>query len=95
MFERSDEEIIDKFRQLNTRADVADLLEISDRSLRYFLYGKRPEKMYVNFNIRKKNGGIREIHAPSHKLKNIQRKLAYILSLIYSPKVCAYGFIKK
>lgn len=54
----------------------------------------RPENMYRSFFISKKNGGTRQIFAPSKKLRNIQRKLAYILNLMYKPKICAYGFIK-
>ena len=37
---------------------------------------------------------MREIHAPIRKWRNLQRKLAYVLTLKYSPKVCAYGFVK-
>lgn len=92
--ESKNNEIIENFRSLKTRTDVADLLEINDKSLRYFLFVKRPENMYTTFSIKKRNGGSREICAPNRELKTIQRKLAYILSLIYSPKICAYGFIK-
>ena len=51
--------------------------------------------MYTQFMISKKNGKSRIISAPNKKLRNIQRKLAYVLSLMYKPKVCAYGFIDK
>ena len=94
MFNRKDAEIIDKFKKLNTRVDVADLLEIDDKSLRYFLFVIPLEKKYVTFEIKKKNGSSRVICAPVYELKCIQRKLAYVLSLIYSPKLCAYGFIQ-
>ena len=87
------EKIKEKFLQLKTREDVAAILGISERSLRYFLYKKRPENMYHTFKIPKKDGTTREISAPDRPLKEIQRKLANVLSSVYEPKVCAYGFI--
>jgi hypothetical protein len=54
MFKRTDQEIKDRFYKLESRADVADLLEIEDKSLRYFLYVKRPENLYFTFNVPKK-----------------------------------------
>ena len=93
MFKRQDDEIVSKFYKLQSRVDVADLLEIEEQSLRYFLYKRRPDNMYKKFTIRKKSGGARTILSPEAKLKNIQKKLAYILTLVYEPKVCVYGFI--
>ena len=92
MFKRSDEEIINKFYTLQTGQDVADILEIRYDSLRYFAYGKVGK--YTKFEIPKKKGGVREINAPTVELKNIQRKLAYILSKVYKPKISANGFIE-
>lgn len=82
-----------QFLSLKTRKDVADLLGISERSLRYFLFKVRPENMYKSFTIPKSDGSKRSISAPDNRLKAIQRKLADILSVVYDPKVCAYGFI--
>lgn len=82
------------FYKLETRKDVADILEIPEKSLRYFLYKVRPENMYHNFNIKKKDGSNRSISAPDRRLKSIQRKLANVLATIYEPKICAYGFIE-
>lgn len=86
-------QIREKFLALNSRADVAALLEVKDRSLRYFLFKVRPENMYYTFKIPKKNGTTRIISAPNTKLKNIQKKLAVILNCVYEPKICAYGFV--
>lgn len=94
MFKASDDELIEKFNNLKNRADVAELLEVDEKSLRYILYVKRPENMYKKFNISKKKGGFRTINAPEESLKAIQKKLSYIFSLIYNKKACAYGFIK-
>lgn len=87
------EKIRSTFLELKTREDVANLLGIKDRSLRYFLYKVRPENMYTSFKITKagnKNG--RQINAPHRKLKTIQRKIADVLTCVYTPKVCSYGF---
>lgn len=87
------ESIKEAFFQLKTRDDVASILGISERSLRYFLYKIRPENMYHIFKVPKKDGATREIAAPEKRLKKIQRKLADVLSAVYEPRVCAYGFI--
>lgn len=82
------------FLKMQTRDDVANLLGINERSLRYFLFKVRPEKMYNTFTVPKRKGGVRTIHAPNIKLRNIQRKLAHTLTCVYDPKICAYGFIE-
>ena len=74
---------------------MAKLLEIDDKSLRYFLYHKKTENMYTSFKIPKKNGEYRIINSPDKELKNIQKKLSYVLALVYKVKPAAYGFIYK
>jgi len=90
---RNSEEIKEKFFALKTRKDVADLLEIKEKSLRYFLYVLKPDNMYQDFVIKKKNGEDRYIHAPEKRLKSIQRKLADILNCVYKIKPAAHGFV--
>lgn len=87
------EKIKDEFLSLMTRQDVADLLGIKERSLRYFLYAVRPDNMYTQFVIKKKNGDNRYINSPDEKLKNIQRKLANVLNCVYKVKPAAHGFV--
>lgn len=82
------------FFRLESREDVASILGIEDRSLRYFLFKRRPENMYHTFQMEKRNGTFRTIAAPEKPLMEIQRKLASILSDVYMPKACAYGFVK-
>lgn len=94
IFRKSDDELKNEFYGLKSRTDVAKLLEIEDKSLRYYLYAKQDKDKYVTFDIPKKKGGTRKISAPIKELKNIQRKLAYILNLVYRVKPSAYGFIK-
>ena len=88
-----EEEIKKLFYSLKTREDVANLLEITDKSLRYFLYKVRPENMYHSFTIPKKDGSLRIISAPCRELLAIQRKLSQVLSMVYEPKPCAFGFV--
>lgn len=94
IFSKTDEELKNEFYNLKSRGDLAKLLEIKEQTLRYFLYGKKDDDKYHNFEIPKKNGQTRKISAPIGELKTIQRKLTYILSLVYKVKPCAYGFLK-
>lgn len=89
------EETKEKFLALQTRADVAELLGIKEKSLRYFLYVIKPENMYHEFTIEKKTGGSRTICAPDRKLKTIQRKLANVLNCVYKVKPAAHGFVQE
>lgn len=66
---------INSFDSLLSRNDLADFLEIPRRYLTYILYVKGVENLYKVFDIPKKNGDSREIHAPVDELKSIQRKL--------------------
>lgn len=81
------------FFEMKTREDVANILDIKDRSLRYFLFKRRPENLYHCFDVPKKKGGVRKISAPDKAFKIIQEKLASILALVYEPKICVYGFV--
>ena len=90
-----DKYITETFFKLQNRNDIAKLLGISEKSLRYFLYGRRTENLYTEFEIHKKSGKTRIIAAPNAEFKTIQKKLANILNIIYSPKVCVFGFVNK
>lgn len=59
--------------------DFAKMLGFKTSSLAFLLYKIPPEKKYTKFTIAKKNGGIREIHAPVEQIKALQRHLANIL----------------
>ncbi len=94
IFSKNDDELKKAFYALKSRNDLANLLEIEEKTLRYFLYGKSDDDKYNTFEIPKKNGQFRKIAAPISPLKTIQRKLTYVLSLVYKVKPCAYGFLK-
>ena len=87
-------ELIDKFITLSTRQEFADLFGISDSQLRYFVYGKKIDKQYSTFYIKKRNGQQREINAPIKNLKILQRKILEFLTELYIPKKCVYGFVR-
>jgi RNA-directed DNA polymerase len=55
-------------------------------------YGPAPAK-YHQFNIRKKSGDLRVLHAPNPGLKSIQKCLNLVFQTVYEPIVHATGFI--
>lgn len=73
---------------------VADLIEMS-RGLLNGLADSQNVRSYHRFYIPKKAGVNREIHAPRETLKEVQRRLARVLSLLYEPPECSFGFIAR
>ena len=71
---------------------LAELIDIPEKEIHFYIKNKK--KVYTTFQIPKKNGSIRTIHAPIKRLKKIQR---WILdNILYQMKVNKYthGFIK-
>ena len=91
---KNDTELIKAFKDLKSKHDVARLLEVDFSTIIYLLYRSDRPVAYQKFYIPKKSGGKREILAPISTLKILQKKLAYILYLIYEPKFAVYGFCK-
>lgn len=82
------------FSSLQTRRDVADLLEVRERDLLY--YGvMAKESRYRDFEIEKRNptAGHRTIREPVAGLKAIQQKLLQVFSAVYQPPPCNHGFV--
>lgn len=90
---RSESEIRDIFRNLKTPRDIANLLEIKYAVLVFNVFKLPPAKKYTMFTVPKKSGGVREIRAPISHIKIIQRKLNFVLQLVFRPKSCVHGFI--
>ncbi len=90
----SDEDLFEKFKNLKTGRDIANLLEVSFSDLTYYLYRKPLISNYHVFRLSKKMGGERTVHAPITPLKILQRKLKIVLELVYSPKRCVHGFVQ-
>lgn len=81
---------------ITTKYDLAKALNITLRDLTYVLYVKYVDNYYESFQIEKKTGGYRTIHAPKGELKYIQKQLSTILekSLNTSSNV-SHGFQKE
>lgn len=85
------------------REDVAIFLGIESSYLSFILYKKGEKNLYSSFEIPKKNGDNREIHAPKDDLKLIQKKLSLKLNEIHKrylekkgiKQVISYGFEKE
>lgn len=91
----SDKELYESFFKLETRRDIAEILDVTEKQLNYHLYIIPEHKRYKRFEIAKKRGGIREIYAPATSLKIIQQKLNQVLQSVYSAKPSAHGFLPK
>ncbi len=90
---RPDDELIECFKKLASRKDIADLLEIPDNYLFRILYVRNDRLHYRKFQIKKRAGGTRTISAPTAALSVLQSKLNHVLQLIYAPKPCVHGFV--
>ncbi|MGD0355627.1 MAG: reverse transcriptase domain-containing protein [Dehalococcoidia bacterium] len=87
-------EIPERFHNLRTAKDIADLLEIDLQRLNYRLYKASASAKYTTFQIPKKSGDSRTISSPTQQLKTIQQKLNYILLHIYHPKPSVHSYLK-
>ena len=81
------------FLSLRNRHSLATYLNLAPNLLTYFLYGPPKTHLYREFAIRKRSGQPRKILAPIKPLKLVQQKLATVLSELYKPRACVYGFV--
>ncbi|WP_342544857.1 reverse transcriptase domain-containing protein [Lysinibacillus sp. FSL K6-4013] len=88
---KPDDTIKSEFELLKSFEDIANLLEVPQQLLWKQVVGK---KSYTNFKIPKKQKDeFREINKPSKNLDIIQKKLNYILRLVYTKlHNTAHGF---
>lgn len=89
----SNEALYEAFFKLETRRDIAEMLDVTEKRLNYYLYIIPEHKRYKRFEIKKKRGGTREIYAPATSLKIIQQKLNQVLQSVYNAKPSAHGFL--
>ncbi len=90
-------------KECRSRADIATLLGFKPAALTYILFKIDPPKKYRIFTIPKKSGGTREISSPCPEIKQLQKRLSYILSDAYThlydlnntKKSVSHGFRKK
>ena len=88
-------ELRSKFFAVKTVRDIARLLDVKYNDLIYFLYRTNQKRRYSSFDIKKKNGKIRKISAPSPNIKILQQKLNQVLQAVYSPKPSVHGFVNQ
>jgi RNA-directed DNA polymerase len=72
--------------------NLARLLGTNQNTLLELLYPNNQQN-YKNFQIKKKNGNSRSIHAPKKALKILQRTLAAYLTTQHTPKPSSHGFL--
>lgn len=68
-----------ELNEIKTRNELADFLHIERKTLTNVLYNIHVDSYYYSFEIPKKSGGSRKIHAPQNVLKIIQKKLSTAL----------------
>jgi len=86
--------ICEKFLNLKTPRDVADLLDVRYNWLIYLLYKNDLKKQYKSFHLTKKSGGLRKINAPVGRIKTLQRRLNDTLQDVYKPKHSVHSFCR-
>lgn len=63
--------------KLTTLDQFANLIKIKTVLLKKLLYNITAGKAYISFDISKKSGGYRTIHAPKKELKKIQKSIVF------------------
>ena len=78
---------------LYSRSDVAALLGVPLRTLTWWTYALDPDRRYRRFEIeRRSSAAPREIYAPIKPIKDMQRRLAGVLTSLYEPRASVHGF---
>lgn len=86
--------VIEEFKLVKTKADLCGFLEVSEAELNKILYGYKSAQRYLRYEIKKRNGGTRVIHAPIRRLKVIQKKLATCLLALYEAQAGTHGYVR-
>ncbi|WP_439842012.1 retron Ec67 family RNA-directed DNA polymerase/endonuclease [Aeromonas taiwanensis] len=90
-------------KQATTKRALAKLLDVNPSFLTKTLYLTNDELKYTSFDIPKRNGEPRKIHAPSKELKDLQSRLSVLLldcideinkERKITPKL-SHGFVRK
>lgn len=71
--------MLEKLQKAQSLTDLAKLLGFTPKGVSYVLYKKDVVKKYRSFDIPKKSGGVRTIHAPEPQLALLQTRLAELL----------------
>lgn len=98
--------VLTAFKSMQGKEDFLDLLNYSKKvllgektipfemkQLNYYIVRRNQKRKYKTFNVKKKSGGERSIHAPVKGLKMLQACLNLILQSVFEPHRAAYGFV--
>ena len=91
----SQEEFRNRYRQLSSLQNLAEFLGIAPSQLSFYSSRRGKERSYTTFLIPRRNGGERQIEAPTRTLKYIQRLIHESLTRIYGPHPAVHGFRPK
>jgi RNA-directed DNA polymerase len=87
-------ELLARFQALQSRKDVADLLDVRLMDVAYYAV-RAGTRRYRSFEVRKRRGaGMRMLHEPTVGLKIIQQKILEVLSAVYEPPEAVHGFVE-
>ncbi|MBI1250991.1 MAG: TIR domain-containing protein [Alphaproteobacteria bacterium] len=81
--------------RLETVSDIARLLRTHPGQLSWTLYKAPETARYRAFEIPKRSGGMRQIHAPIAHVRDWQTRLAPILQAAYEAHPSAHGFLRE
>ncbi len=100
------EMITSRFKSLHSKQDLLDLLnevlsikfgeDVGRFTMKQFNFYVNPENngiRYITFDIKKKSGDLRKIHAPNRVLNSMLSCLNLVLQNIFEPHHCANGFV--
>lgn len=71
--------LLERLQKAQSLTDLAKLLGFTPKGVSYVLYKMDAAKKYRSFDIPKKSGGVRTIHAPEPQLALLQTRLAELL----------------
>lgn len=80
-------------RPLSSARDVADMLGADYGQMLWILYTAPDTYRYRHFEIPKRTGGMRQIHAPQGRLRDLQDRLKLQLDAVQTAHPSAHGFI--
>jgi len=83
------------FQNVSTIDDVAAIIGISSKQLRFLIYARPEGERYTIFTIAKRRGGIRTIKAPKKELKIIQQRFISFIQDRIGVRPAAHGFVRK
>lgn len=86
--------LANEFLQVQDIDDLAKLIHLPTKLVLELI--ENSDTSYYAFKIPKKKGGYREIDSPNSSLKLIQKRINYLLSVIYygMKPACVHGFVK-